>query len=489
MADPSISELRAMAASLPPTKACATFAAALGWQHLDADARLHAGRHFLDTLGAAIAGATQSATETVVSTLKLAGEAGSDMPMPVPGRPASGMGLLAATHMMGTAAHGLELDDGYRPGMMHPGCVVVPAALLLGARLEKSGKEMLTAIAAGYEVACRISAATHPRARWRGFHPTSAAGVFAAAATAGNLLRLTAGQMESAMGIAASSSAGLFTFLDGGDVKRLHGGLGAREGLFAALLASQGLIGPPNALESGNGYLHSHAGGDLPENDYSELKILAAGGPADSFAVTQCYLKPYASCRHIHGPVEMLLALRARHGLQLADIDSIHVGTYAVAAAHGAPGWSEMTTAQMSMRYVLAVALARGKVTPAQFSDAERADPGVTAFCSRVFTSVDDDCEARYPGLRPARITVTLKNGRTLAAEVDEPPGEPGRRLSDSGVEEKFGHLAEPVVGKQAIERILAHTRDLANCANVDELLQLCVPLSTPRHSSQTVSV
>ncbi|HYG46066.1 MAG TPA: MmgE/PrpD family protein [Bordetella sp.] len=473
---------------MPPTKACATFAAALDWHHLDAEARLHAGRHFLDTLGTAIAGATQGATDTVASALEFAGEAGSDRPILIPGRPASGVGLLAATHLMGTAAHGLELDDGYRPGMMHPGCVVIPVALLLGARLGKSGKELLTAITAGYEVACRISAATHPKARWRGFHPTSAAGVFAAAATAGNLLRLNAGQMESALGIAASSSAGLFTFLDGGDVKRLHGGLGAREGLFAALLANQGLIGPPDALESGNGYLHSHAGGDLPENDYSDLRILAAGGPADSFAVTQCYLKPYASCRHIHGPIEMLLALRAEHGLKPADIDSIHVGTYAVAAAHGAPGWSEMTTAQMSMRYVLAVALARGKVTPAQFSDAERADPGITAFCSRVFTSVAADCESRYPGLRPARIMVTLKNGRTLTAEVDEPPGEPGRRLSDSGVEEKFGHLAEPVIGKPAIGLILERARNLADCANVDELLRLCVPLPTSRHSSQPVS-
>lgn len=482
MAGHSISELRAAAGALPPTKACAHFAAHLQWPHLDDEARLHARRHFLDTLGSAIAGAPQSATETVAATLKLAGESGVDRPTRVPGRPADGTGLLAAAHLMGTAAHGLELDDGYRPGMMHPGCVVVPVALLLGARLGKSGPEMLTAIAAGYEIACRLSAATHPRARWRGFHPTSAAGVFAAAATAGRLLQLDAGQMESAFGIAASSSAGLFTFLDGGDVKRLHGGLGAREGLFAALLASQGLVGPPNALESANGYLYSHAGGDLPQHDYSGLKILEAGGFADRFSVTQCYLKPYASCRHIHGPVEMLLALRAEHGLQPADVESIHVRTYAVAAAHGTPGWSEMTTAQMSMPYALAVALARGKLTPAQFSEAERADPEVTAFCARVQTSIDDTCESKYPGLRPAKIQVTLKDGRVLAAEVDEPPGEPGRRMSDAGVEEKFMHLAEPVIGQAAAEQVLARVRGLADCTNVDALIPPCLPVAAAPH-------
>lgn len=472
----SLSELKNTAGSFTPTKACAHLAAKLEWSQLDADARLHARRHFLDTLGAAIAGAAQNATETVAATLQLAGEAGSDLPTPVPGRVANGTGLLAAAHLMGTAAHGLELDDGYRPGMMHPGCVVVPVALLLGARLRHSGKEMLTAIAAGYEIACRITAATHPRARWRGFHPTSAAGVFAAAATAGNLLRLTIDQMESALGIAASSSAGLFTFLDGGDVKRLHGGLGAREGLFAALLASQGLIGPPNALQSANGYFHSHAGGDLPGNDYRGLKILDAGGYADSLAITQCYLKPYASCRHTHGPIEMLLALREQHGLQAADVESVQVDTYAVAAAHGSPGWDEMTTAQMSMRYALAVALARGKVTPAEFGAKERADPAITALCSRVFTSIDEDCDSRYPKLRPARITVALTDGRILTAQVDEPPGEPGRRMSDAAVEQKFEHLVEPVLGEQAARRIVAQVRDLEQCAHVDELLQLCIP-------------
>src|SRR5690606_35669548 len=113
-----------------------------------------------------------------------------------------------------------------------------------------------------------------------------------------------------------------------------------------------------------NGYFNSHAGGDIAANDYSDLQILTAGAETDSLAVTQCYLKPYASCRHIHGPVEMLLALRAEHGLRADDIESIHVHTYAVAAAHGTPGWSEMTTAQMSMPYALAAALVRGRLTP-----------------------------------------------------------------------------------------------------------------------------
>jgi|GEM_PF-334309 len=477
----SITDLKATAKALPPTKSCAYFASHIAWEHLDKDARSHATRHFLDTLGSAIAGATQHATDTVATTLAFAGEANSNQPTLVPGRHTNTTGLLAATHLMGTAAHGLELDDGYRPGMMHPGCVVIPVALLLGGQLGKSGPEMLTAIVAGYEIGCRLAAATHPQARWRGFHPTPAVGVFAAAATAGRLLGLTPVEMESALGIAASSSAGLFTFLDGGDVKRLHGGFGAREGLFAALLASKGLVGPPNALESDNGYLHSHAGGDLPEHDYSALTLLDAGGFSDSLSITQCYLKPYASCRHIHAPVEMLLALRAKHQLRANDIEEIRVSTYAVAAAHGTPGWSEMTTAQMSMPYALSAALVRGKLTPAEFSDSERNNTEITDFCKRVHTFIDSECEAKYPGLRPAKIEIILKNGTVLTAHVDEPPGEPGRRLTDEAVEEKFTHLSMPVIGVANTRQIISNVRSLFDCKNVNELIRLSIPSLPPK--------
>lgn len=469
-----LSGLRAEARGLPPTKALAHLAASLEWEHLDDGARENARRHLLDTLGAAIAGASQAATSVVLHSLERAGETQSTTERLIPGHAPTRIGLLNATHLMGTAAHGLELDDGFRPGMMHPGCVVVPATLLLAAQLGRSGQETLLALVAGYEIACRITAATHPQARWRGFHPTSTAGVFAAAVAAGKLLNLDRRRMENAMGIAASSSAGLFTFLDGGDVKRLHGGLGAREGLFAALLANDGLVGPPNSLESANGYFHSHAGGDLSANDYTDLDILAAGGPAEDFLVSHCYLKPYACCRHLHGPIEMLLRLRERHGFHARDIDAIQIGSYAVAVAHGEVGWSEMTTAQLSMPYAVAAALVRGKVTPAEFAAAERSNPEITELCSRISTTLDGECESRYPHLRPARMTVILKDGRTFIDAVDEPPGEPGRRLNDAAVEAKFGFLATPVIGEEAVNLVLRQARELEVCPDIVALLKLC---------------
>ena len=472
MSHPDLSTFKAGLARLPATRMLAAFAAGLRWEHLDADAVKQAERHFLDTLGAIIAGAVQPVSDIVADTLS-ANSGADQAPITVPGRGGQALNLLAATHLAGTAAHGMEVDDGYRVGMMHPGSVVVPTALLLGSRLGASGRQVLTAMAAGYEIACRLSAAIHPRARWRGFHPTPAVGVFASAATAGSLLGLDARQMEHAYGIAASSSAGLFTFMSGGDVKRLHAGLGAREGLFAALLAQRGLIGPPDAIESRNGFLYSHAGGDLPEHSYEGVDILASGGPAGEFSVTHCYTKPYACCRHIHSPIDALLDLRERHGLTLENVDSIHVGTYAVAAAHGETGWSEMTTAQMSIPFVLATALDTGDLSLSQFERAAREDQRRTGFCPRVSTTVDAECEARYPATRPARLTVKLKDGRQLEAAVDDPLGSVTNRLDDTRLQAKFSALVDPVLGERAGRALLTPLRELRQSDNVAEVLAL----------------
>src|SRR4029077_5284266 len=140
--------------------------------------------------------------------------------------------LLDAAFLGGTAAHGIELDDGFRQGSVHPGFTVVPAVLALGYDTGVSGPALIRAVVAGYEIPIAIARACHPDLRQRGFHPTGACAVFGAAVAAGKLRGLTPAQLANAMGIAASSSAGLFAFVNGGaDIKRLHAGHASREGL------------------------------------------------------------------------------------------------------------------------------------------------------------------------------------------------------------------------------------------------------------------
>ena len=453
-----------------PTRVLSDFVAGLDLAQVDDFARHAARRHTIDTLGAMIAGATQNATISVEKAFAAAGIGAGTVPM-------AGVqqryDVLSAAYIGGTCGHGLELDDGYRAGSVHPGGVVVPAALALGAQRHSDGRTFLASIIAGYEVACRISAASHPRARWRGFHNTGTAGVFAAGCAAAVLLGYDADKVENVIGTAASSAAGLFTFLAGGDVKRTHPGHAAREGVLAALLTESGLPAPRGALEFKDGYFNAYAGGEV---DSSRLDILAAGDnhPKSAFAVANCYMKPYASCRHIHAMVDAVLDMAAADGLTAAQVKAVDIGSYAVAAAHGKVGWSEMTTAQMSIPFVVATALVRGRVTLADFGDAERADPAILGLTDRIVTEIEAECDEVYPRKRGAKVAVTTTDGRVLQRTVMEPYGSASNPLSDEGVAEKFLGLAAPRLGdaraQQALE-MLWRVDELADIAPLADVL------------------
>src|SRR5262249_42798742 len=204
-----------------------------------------------------------------------------------------------------------ELADGFREGSVHPGCVVVPAALALGYDRHADGPALMEAIIAGYEAVIAIGRACHPDLRQRGFHPTAAVGVFGSAAAAGKLRGLSADALANAFGLGASGAVGLFAFVNGGgDIKRLHAGHAAREGLQAALLAEQGVEGPPDVIEARDGFMQAFAfarAGHSPEPGSSARAVTLP--PGVPFGITDCYIKPYPCCRHIQPAVEALIGL------------------------------------------------------------------------------------------------------------------------------------------------------------------------------------
>jgi 2-methylcitrate dehydratase PrpD len=355
----------------------------------------------------------------------------------------------------GTAGHGLEVDDGYRAGSVHPGTVIVPAALAAAWHTRADGPTFLRAVVAGYEVMCRMSAAIHPRARWRGFHNTPATGVFGAAAVWAVMRQMDARGVENAFGAAASTASGLFTFLNGGEVKRLHAGFAARSGLLCGVLAENGLEGPPGALESSDGFFHAYGGGDNGDYDYSAVDILSAGN-GSPFAISECYIKPYACCRHIHGPIDAVTTLMRENGITAGDIAEIDVGTYKVAAAHDLRDWRAFTGAQMSIPFVLASAARYGRADIDLFTPAHRADAETGEIAGRVRVFVDADCEASYPKTRPARVRIATHDGRSVEMRVDHPLGAPANPLDDAALERKFLSLAGLVFDEAKSRRIAA---------------------------------
>ena len=445
------------------TAAVVEFVSELRYAAIPDEARHYARRHLLDTVGVMIAGAAgdvASRAEAVLATVRPAGR------IPVPGR-ARRADLIDAAFLGGTAAHGIELDDGFRQGSVHPGCVVIPAALALGCARRSDGQALMQAIVAGYETVIAIGRACHPDLRQRGFHPTAAVGVFGSAAAAGKLGALSPDQLANAFGLAASSAGGLFAFVNGGgDIKRLHAGHAAREGLQAALLADQGVEGPPGVLEARDGFMQAFAradraratlaseasgqrgylmnarAGHSPEPG-SSARAIALPPP---FGITDCYIKPYPCCRHIQPAVEALIGLLTDENIASDEVDRIEVATYRIAAEHAETGWDDFASAQLSFPYLIGLALKFRAIKLEHFADDVRRDPAFPAIARKLTVTAPPDVDRLYPQLRPARVTVTTARG-SFTRQADEALGSRIVPLDDAALETKFLDLVGPVLG------------------------------------------
>ena len=447
------------------TEALVRFTGTLAYDALPEEARHYARRHLLDTIGVMIAGAggtIATQAEAVIAAVRPSGH------VPVPGRTRRA-DLLDAAFLGGTAAHGIELDDGYRHGSAHCGCVVIPAALSVAAERKASGKALIEAVVAGYETNIALARACAPELRQRGFHPTSAVGPFGAAMATARLRGLSATQRANALGIAASSAAGLFAFVGGGgDIKRLHAGHASREGMQAALLAEQGVEGPPNVVEARDGFMQAFAFGRIDKARPIKLP------PDAEYGITDCYIKPYACCRHIQPAVEAMFGLCNDEKIAFDDIRKVEVETYKIAAEHAHVPWDDFASAQLSFPFLMGLAARYRGVKFEHFEDKTRNDPAIAEFARKLTVTAPAEIDQLYPKLRPARVTVTTGKGR-FTRQADEAWGSREVPLDDKGLIEKFLGLVAPELGD-------AKARDLSerlwNVAALDNVAPLAEDLA-----------
>jgi len=438
------------------------FASGLTYDAIPDEARHYARRHLLDTVGVMIAGAggtIATQAETVIKSVR------PDGGIPVAGR-ARRADLLDAAFLGGTAAHGIELDDGYRHGSAHCGCVVIPAALSVSYDRRASGRALLAAVVAGYETNICLARAMAPELRQRGFHPTSAVGPFGAAMATAKLRGLNETQFANAMGIAASSAAGLFAFVNGGgDIKRLHAGHASREGIQAALLAEQGVEGPPGVIEARDGFMQAFAFGRLDKARPIRLP------PQAEFGITDCYIKPYACCRHIQPAVEATFGLLNDENIPFEDIKTIDVETYKIAAEHAHVPWDDFASAQLSFPYLVGLAARYRAVKFEHFDDKTRQDPAFADFARKLTVSAPAEIDQLYPKLRPARVTVTTAKGR-FVRQADEAWGSRLVPLDDDGLIAKFLGLVGPVLGEQRAKDLSERLWTIDTIADVAPLIE-----------------
>lgn len=250
-----------------------------------------------------------------------------------------------------------DLDDGYSSAMGHPGTVLVPLALAMAELYRRSGREMMTALVAGYDVYARIGEALNPAMyRERGFESTGVCGAIAAAVVAGKLMGQKSGQIEDAMGIAASFAGGLIEYQnDGTSGKILCCGWAALNGMRAASLAAHSFTGPVAILEGKKGFLQAFRGSKMTPDDI-------ATGLGQNFKITDIYFKRHACMRGMHAAVDAVLWLREQYELRIEDIKCIDVYTTDFLQRLSNPVPKTATQAQCSVQFALATALKQGHI-------------------------------------------------------------------------------------------------------------------------------
>lgn len=460
------------------TARVAEWAASVRPEDLTPEVASHIRRLLLDHLGGVIPAAEFPVPRIVAEYAAVAHPGTEATAIGFGTRSAEGAALVN-----GTAAHSLEVDDGYTPGSVHPSAVVFPAVLAAAQRRAQSrggaagaaggrgagrtgapAATVLGAAAVGLELTCRIAAAGHPATWQNGYHNTPIAGVMGAAAAVAVVLGADAAGIEQALGVAASHAGGLFAFLgQDAEVKRLHAGKAARDGLVSAELALRGLSGPRGVLEGPYGYFEALARGTYDADTVT-------GGLGEEWALLRTYVKPYPCCRHLHGPIDAALELRAEPGFDPAAVTSIDIGTYPVAARFDAVEVDGFLAAQMSMPYAVSVALLRGEVGLTEFGERTRGLPEVRKLAEKVTVHEDADAAAAYPKERPALVTIERSGGAPLRTRVGQPYGEPDNPVSDQALEDKFRRLCTPVIGEAAVDRTVAAVRDLKDLSFLTDL-------------------
>jgi len=384
------------------------FAADLRWAELPEPTQNRMRLMLLDLLGVTTAGARTPELTALREAWSLV-----DGPALVLG---AGRGAQpdAAAWLNGAAACCLELDEGNKYAAGHPAAHVVFAALAQVASTTRpvSGPELLAAVVAGYEIACRFGRATHRR---EDLHTHGHWGATGAGAAAARVRGLPAEQVAAA----TDAAAGLVyatpwsVVLTGSFVRNLWAAGANVSGLIGARLAAAGLAG----IEGTAGRTLGEVIGGLDVAPLTE-------GLGQRWDLTGGYLKRHSSCSYTHPAADAVLTLRGRHHIDVDEVDRVVVETHRLTMPLAPLATRTRLSAMFSVPYVVAVALQAGRVGPTEFSDAWRSDATLLDLAARVEVRHDPGMDARLPTERAARVTVLLKDGRTLTEQVPNPVGD-----------------------------------------------------------------
>ena len=462
--------------SAPPlAERLAKYAVGLTFEKLTPEAVHEAKRRFIDSFATAVGAMPAEAYRIAKKcALRVSGN---------PGASILGGGRTSpewATFVNGLLIRYLDFNDTYlSKEPAHPSDNLAPV-LAVGEAVNASGRDLITAAVLAYEIQCRFCDAASLRKHGVD-HVTY--GAISSAIAAGKLMGLDAEKLTHAIGIAGVCNVALRQTRSGelSEWKGCAFANAARNGVFAATLAADGLSGPAPIFEGDLGFFQLVTREAFSPNPFgSEL------GNSDGFMINKTYIKFWPAEYHSQSSIEAALKLRKRlspggTGFQpfdLSQVQSLDIHTFE--ACYNIIGkypeaWTPKTreTADHSLPYCTAAALMDGDVYLDTFDEKRFTDPALIDLTAKIKVLLDDSLSLRYPKGIPNRLTLTLTDGRTLVEEVEFPRGHAGNPMTDQEVEAKFRRAVEPKYGAKRAGEILQRCWELEKLTSVTDLIEL----------------
>src|SRR5216684_608000 len=448
------------------TATMSRWAAGLEYKQLSQDAVYQAKRFLLDSVGCAMGGYRQ---HDVIIALEVLKEIAGRGPATVIGT-GQKMDAVSASLANALMIRCMDYNDIYwKQDPSHPSDIF-PAAMACCERAKSDGKELIVGFVLGHEFEMRLCEAAFPGIRERGWHHATLT-AFVSPIVAGRVLRLSWEQIEHAIGISASRhctmgavTAGKLTMM-----KNTVDPMATQSGVLAALLAEKGYSGPEHVIDGKEGLAHCYG----PE---WKLNVLT-DGLGESWRITQCGMKAFPTEALTHTPISAVLDLVKQNDLRPDNVEKIQIRSLARAAdilsdpSKYDPRSKE--TADHSLPYVIAAALAERQVTPAQFEMKKIMDPTIRAQLKKVEVVADPEIEKVFPALQRVIVNLTTTGGRKFSKQLDYPKGDPRNPLSDAEIEEKFRALAEGALSAKAQDKLIDAIWNLEKCVSVAKLMAL----------------
>jgi 2-methylcitrate dehydratase PrpD len=439
------------------SRTLADFVATSSWADVEAQSH-EAQRSILNFFATALGSARDPVVTAALRTLSPFSGAATAT---IIGR-AERLDALCASFLNAVSANLLDFDDTHLETIIHPAAPVAAPVLALAETHRLSGRDVLTAVILGVDVACRIGNAVSPRHYARGWHITSTCGVFGAAAASAKLLGLPTEAIANAIGIAASQSAGNVENLPSA-AKNVSVGNAARNGLFAALLAQQGYEAAPRAIEGPLGWARTMGN----EPDLARL----LDGLGETWEIAKNTYKPYPAGIVFHAVIDACLLLRERIGRRVDQIEQVTVQGSALLLARGNRAVDNERDARVSIHHCAVSGLLVGAAGVAEFSAETVGRRDIVELRQKVRAELDGEMPDGA-----ARVTLRLSSGEILTETVVSPRGSLAAPLEDRDIEAKLRDGVRTGRSDWDADRVIAAVWRLDAVDDVADLMQSLRP-------------